>query len=168
MLCVMKAVIKKRMVSRKKPSKKSKSQSLSSKKAANKSKTKKPVIDSKTVEKQPQSNHTSPVTKKRRNGKGRPWVKGQSGNPKGRPKDGHTRLDNLLKGLRAVESERNLNLLKHFFEEAFTDKTILVAAMKKLYPDLKSIEQVTLAADSMTEKEAADIRREMAKRFNRK
>jgi hypothetical protein len=161
----MKARVKKRITNRKK-------QFASSKKTTRSVKAKKSCGDSKKADKQPIKSHTSKGTKgdnlpfKKNNKHG--FQKGKSGNPKGRPKLGHTRADHLLRGLRDAESEAGKNLLKHFFKEAFTDNHLLAAAMKKLYPDLKSIEQITVASDSMTEKEATDIRKEIAKRFETK
>jgi len=169
---MIKAKAKKRVVSRKKQAKSTKIKPKSTKKASNKVKSKKRVINSVKPDEQPQSKNTLPSRYKKNkprnpSGKGG-WPKGVSGNPKGRVKGQNSKLDNLLISVRNVEAKLGTNLLEHFIEEAFADKTILVAAMKKLYPDLKSIEQVTLPTDLMTEKEAADIRKQMRKRFETK
>lgn len=156
------------MVSRKKSLKTSKPKRVSTKKAAKNTKSKNRSGNSKTTDKQPQSSNTSGVTKRGKKSWGKPFPKGVSGNPKGRPKLGSTKLDNLLRAVRNVEQKIGANLLEHFIERGFVSDSVLSAVMKKLYPDLKSIEQVTLAADSMTEKEASDIRKEMAKRFRTK
>ncbi len=60
------------------------------------------------------------------------WKKGESGNPKGRPKDA---------GLEeARELIANSGLLKFAIQRAKESDTVLVALLKKAYPDLSSTE----------------------------
>jgi hypothetical protein len=66
------------------------------------------------------------------------WEKGQSGNPAGRVK-GDARKE-LEAAIKAVEKKKGKNLLQHFVEQAFTDRQVLIAVMKKWLPDLKAVE----------------------------
>lgn len=120
-------------------------------------------IGKKNVEKQQKS-----TTKPKKRVVGRPFPKGVSGNPKGRPKLGCTNFDNLLRAVRNVENKEGKKLLEHFIGKGFANDTVLVAVMKKLYPDLKSVEQVTYSDSSMSNQEAEDIRKELFKRFRGK
>jgi len=162
----MKVKEKKRVVSRKKQTKPAKTKSVSTKKTARKTKSKNHSGNAKTADKQLQSKNTSPMTAKGKVKRGKPWPKGVSGNPKGRPKLGDTKLDNLLRGIRAVEGKEKINILEDFIKRSLKSDTLAVALMRKLYPDLKSIEQVTLSADSLTKEEANEIRKKLAKRFD--
>ena len=163
----MKAVVKKRVISRKKQTKLTKTKSVSTKITSKRVKSKKPSADSN----KPVNQALIPSTRKGKarnpSGKGG-FKKGKSGNPKGRPKLGYTKDDNLRRKIRQVEHDLDVNTLEDFIERSLTSDTMAIALMKKRYPDLKSIEQVTIAADSMTQKEAADIRKEIAKRFKTK
>lgn len=172
----MKAKAKKRVVSRKKSTKATKSKSVSTKKTTRVSKSKKPVVNSRKANKQPCSKYVSKGVKKdgnapfKKNNK-HGFQKGKSGNPKGRPKLGSTKLDKLHTAISYYQMGVKPNPkdpVGQFIKQAFKNDTVLIALMKKLYPDLKSIEQITVASDSMTEKEAADIKKEIAKRFETK
>lgn len=66
------------------------------------------------------------------------WQKGQSGNPKGRPKKGV--VYDLEKAIKKVEKAKGKKLLQHAVEQAFEDNSVLTAVLKKLLPDLRSIE----------------------------
>ena len=129
-------------------------------KAKKKKKTKKrkPVIDSKKPIK---SVNNRPI---KRNKKGQ-IVAGSGGISPGRPKLGNTKLDKLLQAVSLVETKLNKSLLGHFIERAFKSDNVLIALMKKMHPDLKSIEQLNVADDYMSEEEAEKIRKEMRKRF---
>jgi hypothetical protein len=90
---------------------------------------------------------------------------GSGSNGGGRPPLGETKLDNLLKAVRNVESETRKNLLEYFVKRAFKSDKVLIALMKKLHPDLKSIEQIVYPTDAMEKKEAEEIRKKLAERF---
>ena len=69
-----------------------------------------------------------------------PWVKGQSGNPKGRAKKGNTYLDQLHAAIKTVEKRKKKKLLIHFVERAYEDPVVLGHLLKKLIPDQKFVE----------------------------
>ena len=147
--------------------KKSKSQALSTKRTSKSNKGKNSVGVS--VKPDNQLLRPSTLKGKPKNPKGKGgWKKGVSGNPKGRPKLGSTKQDNLIRKIRKVEQDEGVNTVEDFIKRSLISDTMAIALMKKLYPDLKSIEQVTLASDSMTVQEADDIRKEMRKRFETK
>ena len=66
------------------------------------------------------------------------WVKGKSGNPTG-PKPGLYR-QLLHKALAADKLKHKKHLLEYAVDKARTDATVLNAILKKVLPDLKSIE----------------------------
>jgi hypothetical protein len=61
--------------------------------------------------------------------------KGESGNPKGRPKD--PLIAEMREALETVEKKKHKKLLIRFFEQAFTNDKVLIAAVKKIAPDLQ-------------------------------
>jgi len=65
-------------------------------------------------------------------------------NPNGRPKK--PEIEALRKAIKAAEKGKDKTLLQHFVETAYEDKTVLVALMRKLLPDLRSAD-VNLAAE---------------------
>ncbi len=67
------------------------------------------------------------------------FKKGQSGNPAGRPK-GTKERDLMMAAKAEVEAEKKKSIYKHAFEMAFEDKTVLIALLKKLVPDMAYIE----------------------------
>jgi hypothetical protein len=66
------------------------------------------------------------------------FVKGQSGNPGGRPKNSEASM--LKKAMRRIEKKRGVNFYERFCEMALEDPSVMVALMKKIIPDLKQVE----------------------------
>lgn len=63
------------------------------------------------------------------------------------------------KKLRAVEK-----WIDYQIKKSYTDTSLAIAILARLYPALKSIEQVSFASDAMDDTEAASIRAELQKR----
>jgi len=65
------------------------------------------------------------------------WKKGVSGNPKGKKTSPTQALERAIK---TVEKNRRQKLLEHFVKRAFISDAVLVALLKKVFPDLKHVE----------------------------
>ena len=65
------------------------------------------------------------------------YVKGQSGNPHGRPK--RPEIEELRKAIKTVEAKKRKKLLTHFVERAYESDDVLKALGKKIIPDLSSV-----------------------------
>lgn len=65
------------------------------------------------------------------------FVKGQSGNPKGRPPV--PEIEALRQAIRAVQQKKGKTLLQHAIEESYKDNKLLVAILRKILPDLQSV-----------------------------
>ena len=63
---------------------------------------------------------------------GKDW----NGNAKGRPQA--PEVKELRDAIRKVQKTKNKKLLEHFVEQAFEDKQVLIATIKKLVPDLSA------------------------------
>lgn len=96
------------------------------------------------------------------------FIKGSPGAGVGISKAARTRLTikDLLIALEHVEAKQKLSLLEHFVTRAYKDDPVLVALMKKLLPDLKSVEQFTVGGTvEMDEQTAHDVQEEFRQRF---
>lgn len=68
-----------------------------------------------------------------------PFKKGQSGNPKGRPKKPFQA--DLERAMKRVEKKKRKEFLVHMCELAFTDNTIAVHVLNRFVPVIKQIEK---------------------------
>ena len=96
------------------------------------------------------------------------WKKGVSGNPKGRPKKGLTEGDMLLAAIDKMEKFKRLSILEHLVDRAYENDAVLIALLKKLVPDLKSMDINALfggATGEMNAEEAAGIKAKLLERF---
>ena len=65
------------------------------------------------------------------------WVKGVSGNPKGRTRKPEIEL--FREALAKVEKEKDMSLLEHAVRLSFKSEAVLVALLKKILPDKMDI-----------------------------
>ncbi len=65
-----------------------------------------------------------------------PFKKGQSGNPKGRPKNSVDFVVQLKQALKKVEKEKGISLIEFAVQKAYTNPQVLVAMLKKVLPDM--------------------------------
>ena len=137
---MVKTITKKRVVSRKKHSDKSSLRNRSkhvSKKTAKKRKKRTAVKNS--------TNAAKPAII------GKPFKKGKSGNPKGRPKGSKNKFSvaEMQKALQRKSKKAGYeSTYDYVAERFFDDDHVLTAIMKKMLADLKSIEQSTIPGDS--------------------
>lgn len=70
------------------------------------------------------------------------FKKGNSGNPRGRPKGakGKTQRHLLLEAIARVEKKKGKKLFTHAAEECYKDSKLLAAILKKLVPDQRTLE----------------------------
>jgi len=167
---------------RKKPtkrSKKSKSVSISNKpakknkkKTSNNSKSKKQSLP-KDISKKTSKKNVNGKSKKLVNNKPTTkrlsrWVKGQSGNPNGRPKGSKNKfsIKRLTEALeRMADTAGYDSTYDKVAEQFFKNDHVLIAMMKKLLPDLKSLEARIEQPSSEDDEKMAEIRKEYVKRF---
>jgi len=102
----------------------------------------------------------------KRDSKGR-YVKGSAPpNPAGRPKEGYTQLDQLLKSISRVERKHDEKLLDHIVEKAYVDNSVAIAILNRLVPILKAVELRASLDASMDDKTAMNIQKVLKNRFN--
>lgn len=99
---------------------------------------------------------------------------GTRGISKGRPVETNTKLSILLRSIQRVEEKlskkkgKQIRLLDHFVLQAFRDNSVLIAVMKKLCPDLKSVEVQAGLGTEMADGMAEGIQKKLRERYNAK
>jgi hypothetical protein len=75
------------------------------------------------------------------------WKKGQSGNPKGKPKGCKNKWRRSLdEAIAAIETTKGVPLLCRAVEMAYEDPRMMAAVMKKILPDMRHVEAEVRAA----------------------
>lgn len=105
-------------------------------------------------------------TKREASGK---FPKGVCGNPKGRPKGSGSKYtaEDLHAAIEAVEKLKEKTFLEAWVEAAWGNATDMASVAGFMLPKLRAIEQITYTADSMSDEEAEDIRKEKKEQMMR-
>lgn len=74
------------------------------------------------------------------------WEPGQSGNPNGRPRKGKSESDKLRDAIKRVAKRKNIDFYEEYAEMALEEPSVMISLMRKIQPDLKSIEHKDIAA----------------------
>lgn len=127
-------------------------------------------LNKKRVASKPKPSLTKKKVSTKKNGasiKGR-FTKGNSGNVNGRPKGTKNKysIADLAAAVKVVEKRKKVSILETFVERALTSDVIMVALMRKILPDLKSIEAIIGTLDAkMDEDVAKGIQDKLRKRY---
>ena len=172
------------VINRKKQSK-TKNKSQNTKKKPVNAKSKKPVSDSKKRVRSSRKPTAAMKSRVKRDSNGH-ILPGSGSNGGGRPvgSTSTARVEELKASISRVELERipvetgkgksrsktkaRGKWLDHQIRKSYEDTSLAIAILSRLYPALKAVEQVSFAADSMEEAEAAAIRKALRERFEAK
>lgn len=75
-----------------------------------------------------------------------------------------TELDNAIA---RVEEKKDQSFLDMCIEKAWDDTAMAIAILRKKYPDLRSVEQLTVPTDDLSNEEAEKWREEFKERFGK-
>ncbi len=98
------------------------------------------------------------------------FKKGQSGNPKGKPKGSCNKfcLSQFHTALMKVEKNKRKDLYVHVAEMAFKNPFVLIHVLKKLLPDMRAIDlEGNLNMGALSPEEAAQIQEVFRERFKK-
>ena len=105
---------------------------------------------------------------KKYRGNGRPFIKGQSGNPKGKPKGAVNEVTKFKAAIALFEKENKKSIYDFILKKSLTNPQVLVAIFKALIPQqTESSIKVTSVYDEyekMTDKELLEHTIEIIKR----
>ena len=99
------------------------------------------------------------------------YVKGECGNPSGRPKGSTNRysLPDLMSAIKVVEKKKQKTFLQKWIESAWGNANDMSKIMEFMLPRLKSIEGLMATFESsMTDDLAKSIQDKLRKQYERK
>jgi len=93
------------------------------------------------------------------------FKKGQSGNPAGRKPLGEGRKDELWRAIHCVETRLKRPWLESLIERSYSEPSLALGLLSRLYPSLKAVEMSGGINTSMPDAEAKLIQDELRKRI---
>ena len=92
---------------------------------------------------------------------------GWTGNDRGRPKGTKNKFSiaELRQAIKNVEKRLHVSFMETWIEAAWADPQAMGNIANYMLPKLRAVEQLNVAADSMSDEEAEQIRKDMLERF---